>query len=269
MTGVMRWLLYFFLVLLLCGLGWFQFGQPLTARAILARAEDAFDSRPARTILILGNSRTSSHDMPDMVRAMADSAHDPQKLEITLDAPGGGSFEILWNDSATRKLLKERWDDVILQGESRGQSSEELARSFQSNGANLIDAAHPASGRVRLVVNWAYASRLWSDGDPDGTERADFQREIRTSTTALGERSGAHLIDIAAIWSAVERDYPEIVLTEDGNHPSLAGSYLFALALYGDLSRRDVGNVTYAPSGLDLSGAAKIRQVVRDFQAMS
>ena len=258
-----------FLALLLCALGWFQFGQPLTARALLTRAEDSFDSRPARAILILGNSRTSFNDMPDMVRAMADSAHDPQKLEITLDAPGGASFEILWNDGATQRLLKQHWDDVILQGESRAQSSDDLAHSFQTYGADLIDAVHPASGHARLVVNWAYASSAWSDGDPDGSGRAELKREIRAATAALGERTGAHLVDVAELWSAVERDHPEIALTVDGNHPSLAGSYLFALALYGDLSGRDVGSVTYAPSGLDPSVVARLRQEVRDVQAMS
>jgi hypothetical protein len=207
--------------------------------------------------------------MPDMVRAMADSAHDPQKLEITLDAPGGGSFEILWNDGVTQGLLKQRWDDVILQGESRAQSSDDLARSFQTYGGDLILAAHPVSGHARLVVNWAYASSLWSDGDPDGAGRAELKLEIRAATASLGERTGAHLVDVAAIWSAVERDHPEIGLTEDGNHPSLAGSYLFALALYGDLSGREMGSVTYVPSGLDPSVAAKLRQEVRDVQAMS
>ncbi|HWU74029.1 MAG TPA: hypothetical protein VN137_11120 [Sphingomonas sp.] len=265
----MRVLLAIFLALVICGLGWFQFGQPLSAKALLARAEDDFDRRPARTILILGNSRTFYHDMPDMVPAMADSAHDPQKLEITVDAPAGASFEILWNDDATQRLLKQRWDDVILQGESCAQSSDELAHSFQTYGAKLIDAAHPAGGHARLVVNWAYASRLWDDGDPDGSGRADLKREIRSSTGALGERTGAHLVDVPTIWSAVERDHPEIALTEDGNHPSLAGSYLFALTLYGDLSGRDVGAVTYVPSGLDPSVAVKIRQDVRDVQAMS
>jgi len=265
----MRPLLSMFLALLLAGLGWFQFGQPLSAKALLARAEDSFDSRPARAILILGNSRTFYHDMPDMVRAMADSAHDPQKLEITLDAPSGASFEILWNDDATQRLLKQRWDDVILQPESRAQSSDDLTHSFQIYGAKLIDAAHPVSGHARLVVNWAYASRLWDDGDPDGSGRAELKSEIRSSTGALGERTGAHLVDVATIWSAVERDHPEIELTEDGNHPSLAGSYLFALILYGDLSGRDVGAVTYVPSGLDPSVVTKIRQEVRDVQAMS
>jgi hypothetical protein len=265
----MRLLSFAFLALLLCGLGWFQFGQPLSAGALLTRTGDVFDGRPARAILILGNSRTFFHDMPGMVRAMADSAHDPQKLEIVLDAPAGGSFEVLWNDGATQRLLKQRWDDVVLQGESRAQSSEELAQSFQTYGAKLIDAAHPASGHPRLVVNWAYASRLWDDGDPDGSEREDLKREIRTSTAALGERTGAHLVDVAAVWSAVERDHPAITLTEDGNHPSLAGSYLFALVLYGDLSGRDVGSVTYAPSGLDPSVVAELRQEVRDVQAMT
>lgn len=267
--SVMRLLPSVFLALLLCGLGWFQFGQPLTARELVSRAEDSFDHRPARSILILGNSRTFYHDMPAMVRAMADSAHDPQKLEITLDAPSGASFEILWNDGATQSLLKQRWDDVILQGESRAQSSEDLAHSFQTYGADLIQAVHPASGHARLVVNWAYASSLWDDGDPDGTGRAELKREIKDGTAALGERTGAHLVDVAQIWSAVERDHPEIALTEDGNHPSLAGSYLFALSLYGDLSGRDVGSVTYVPSGLDPSVVAEIRQEVRDVQAMT
>src|SRR5690349_16811858 len=95
------------LSLLVVGSAWFEFGQPLTAKALIRRAEDSFDRRPARRILMLGNSRTYFHDMPDMVRAMADSDGDPQKLEITLDAPPGASFEILWNDAATQKLLGE------------------------------------------------------------------------------------------------------------------------------------------------------------------
>lgn len=265
----MRVLLSLFALLLLGALCWFEFGQPLSAKALLARAEDNFDRRPAREILILGNSRTSVNDMPDMVRAMADSAHDPRKWEITLDAPNGASFEILWNDGATQRLLTQRWDDVVLQAESRAQSSDDLAHSFQTYGADLIGALHPANGHARLVVNWAYESRLWDDGDPDGSGRAELKREIRDGTTSLAERTGAHLVDVATLWSAVERDHPEIALTQDGNHPSLAGSYLFALALYGDLSGRDVGLVTFAPPGLDPAVVTKIRQEVHDVQAMS
>ena len=231
----MRLLRPLLLAIALCGFGWFQFGQPLTAKALVQLAEDAFDRRPARTVLILGNSRTYFHDMPDMVRAMADSAHDLQKLEITLDAPAGASFEILWNDARTRDLLRQRWDDVVFQPESRAQSDADLERS---------------------------------DGDPDGSGRAYLDAKIQSNTAALGGRTGAHLVNVGRIWGYVEHDHPDIPLTEDGNHPSLAGSYLFALALYGDLSGHDVGAVTYVPDGLDPVVAAKLRQTVRDVQSL-
>jgi hypothetical protein len=264
----MRLLRSLILAFILCGFGWFQFGQPLTAGALAHRAEDIFDRRPARTILIVGNSRTYYHDMPDMIRAMADSAHEAQKLEITLDAPAGSSFEILWNDRTTQNLLRQPWNDVVFQGESRGQSSDDLARSFQTFGTKLINEAHPRDGRPRLVVNWPYASSQWDDGDPDGSERVAFAGVIESSTAALGERTGARLIDVARLWLAVEHDYPEIMLTEDGNHPTLAGSYLFALALYGDLSGHDLGAVTYVPQGLDPATVTELRDKARAFQTL-
>ena len=262
----MRVLRFLFLAALLCGLSWFQFLQPLTAKALLGRAGDLFDRRPARTVLILGNSRTYFHDMPEIIRAMADSAHDPRKLEITLDAPGGAGFEILWNDAHTHDLLQQRWDEVILQAESRAQLRADLERSFQTYGAKLIGAVHTSGSRPRLVVNWAYGPNFWDDGDPQGRGRAYLQARMQSSTAALGERVGAHLIDVGRLWSSVELSHPDIRLTQDGNHPSLAGSYLFALALYGDLSGRDVSVVTYVPAGLDPAVATKLRQAARDFQ---
>jgi hypothetical protein len=265
----MRILRPLLLGLAVAGLGWFQFGQPLTARALVQRAEDSFDRRPARTILILGNSRTYFHDMPDMVRAMADSAHDPRKYEIMLDAPPGASFEILWGDARTQDLLKQRWDDVVLQGESRAQASDELERSFQTYGDRLIRAARLTSGRPRLVVNWVYEERLWDGDDPDGSGRNAYFAAIQSQTAALGERAGASLVNIGRLWGEVASDHPDIVLTEDGNHPTLAGSYLFALLLYGDLSGGDVGAVTFVPAGLDTAAALRLRQAARDYQAMS
>jgi hypothetical protein len=247
--------------------GWFHFGQPQTATALVASAGDAFDRRPARTVLILGNSRTYSHDMPDMIRLMADSAHDPQKLEITLDAQAGGTFETLWNDTHTQDLLRQRWDDVVLQAESRAQSSDDLGNSFQIYGGKLIEAVHPSDGQPRLVVNWPYDSKLWDDGDADGSGRAALSAKIQSDTATLGARTGAHLVNVGRLWSYAEHDCPDIPLTEDGNHPSLAGSYLFALALYGDISGHDVGAVTYVPDGLDPAVAAKLRTTLHNVQS--
>jgi hypothetical protein len=254
------------LTMLVAGLGWFEFGQPLPAKALVRQAEDAFDRRPARHVLILGNSRTFYHDMPDMVRAMADSAKEPQKFEIALDAPPGASFEILWNDPATQGLLKSRWDDIILQPESRAESSPDLTASFETYGAKLIEASHVTSGSPRLVVNWTYGPASWDDGDPDGSGRAAQFAAIQSDTKSLGDRAGATLVNVGKLWLAITADHPGIVLTEDGNHPTLAGSYLFALILYADLTRHDVAGVTYVPTGLEPKAAATLKQVVSDYQ---
>jgi len=254
------------LTMLVAGLGWFEFGQPLPAKALIRQAEDAFDRRPARHILMLGNSRTFYHDMPDMVRAMADSAKEAQKLEITLDAPPGASFEILWNDPTTQGLLKSRWDDVVLQPESRAESSPDLTASFETYGAKLVEASHITAGSPRLVVNWTYGPSAWGDGDPDGSGRAAQYAAIQSDTKSVGDRAGAALVNVGKLWATIAADHPEIALTEDGNHPSLAGSYLFALILYADLTRHDVAGVTYAPAELDPKAAATLKQAVRDYQ---
>jgi hypothetical protein len=263
----MRLVRLLILSLFVAGLGRFEFGQSLSAKALVGRAEDAFDRRPARQILLLGNSRTFFHDMPNMVRQMADSAREAQKFEITLDAPPGASFEILWNDAATQSLLTRRWDDVILQPESRAESSPDLTASFEKYGAKLIEASHVASGSPRLVVNWIYGANSWDDGDPDGSGRAAQYAAVQSDTKSLGDRAGARLVNVGQLWSTIAANHPEIALTEDGNHPTLAGSYLFALLLYADLTRHDVAGVTYTPAQLDLRTVSILKQAVRDYQS--
>ncbi|WP_174285731.1 DUF4886 domain-containing protein [Sphingomonas bacterium] len=254
------------LLLLFGAVSWFEFAQPRTAHALFIHALDSFDHRPAHKVLILGNSRTFYHEMPDMIRGMADSAGDPQRYDITTEAEPGASLETLWVDPKVRDLVREHWDDVIVQGESRAQSSDEQASSFQTYGARLIEAARPTAPAVRLVVNWNYDARLWDDGDPDGSGRNAYYTAVQSASQSLSERTGAKLANIGQLWAQTQRSFPKMTLTEDGNHPTLAGSYLFALLLYGDLSKRDVGQVSYVPSGLDVGVAASLRQEVREYE---
>ena len=207
--------------------------------------------------------------MPDMIRTIADSAADPQCYDIIVDAQPGASLESLWNDQEVRRLLGRRWDDVIVQGESRAQSSDAQAQSFQAYGTRLLSTARLTAVAPRLVVNWNYEARLWDGTDPDGSGRNAYYTSIQAASKTLSERTGARLSNIGHLWAEIETEYPDIVLTEDGNHPTLAGSYLFALMLYGDLSKRDVGLVTYLPAGLDLATAIKIREAVKDYESLA
>lgn len=251
--------------MLLASGGWFEFGQPLTAKELVRSAGDRFDRRPSRRLLILGNSRTYYHDMPDMVREMADSAGDGQRYDITVDAQPGASLETLWSDQRVRDLLGEHWDDVVVQGESRAEATEAQAQSFQSFGRRLLGAARQASTTSWLVVNWNYDAQLWGDSDPTGEGREAYFESVQSASGSVADATGARLLNIGRLWGRVASEHREIAVTEDGNHPTLAGSYLFALLIYADLSQRDPGLVTYVPAGLDAKTATVLHQAVSNY----
>jgi len=238
---------------------WFFLNQPMTMHGALVRIEDLFDGRPQRRILIIGNSRTYFNDMPEMVRSISDSASDPNKLEISLRAFPGATFEEHWSDPKTQAVLAETWDDAIMQSESAAESSPETDKSFRTFGKLLGKALRLRSGKPRIVVNWVYGPESWDDGDPDGSGREAYYHDNESATSELSSTFNGHTIDVASVWRRVEREHPEIRLTQDGNHPTVAGSYLFALLLYADLSDSDVKHISYVPSGLDPEIAATLR----------
>lgn len=248
-----------FLLTLVAGLSWFSFWQPLSVAALVERGLDVFDSRPARRILIIGNSRTFYHDMPSMVRRMADASNAAQKYQITSQAVPAARFEDHWSNALTQKLLAETWDDVILQSESAAQLTPQSEKSFQRYGTLLARATRLTSGSPRLVVNWSYGAKVWPDGDPSGSEEERYGERIEESAHTLAIEAGAVPVEVGKVWRTLQRTYPGLQLTEDGNHPTLTGSYLYAIAVYAGLSGTDPRTVTYVPDGLEPDVGEKVR----------
>jgi len=245
------------LVVLLAWIGIFQGRSPSEVLTIIA---DRLDSRPARTILIFGNSRTSSNHMPDMLRHIADAAHDPRKYELTVVAPNGASFESLSQDAGLRQDMGQSWDDVIAQGESRGQSTPELITSFMTNGQALLKAARPKAGKPRLIVNWAYDQSLYEKNDPGG--RAEHYQSMQAIQLNLARQADAHIVNVGRVWEDLHEKMPDVALTTDGNHPTQVASYFVALCLYVDLSGQDVRDVNWAPFGITTEIATRVREIV-------
>ena len=254
----------FLLLTSLAGLCWFQFIQDSSAASLVQRSGDLFDRRPARTILIVGNSRTYFNDMPAMLREIADSADDPTKFEIETVAEPGASFETLFGEARTRRLLAAGWDDVVLQGESRGQANDSLVRSFSDYGARLAAIARLRGHRPMLVINWAYDPALY-ENDQLGVGRDEHLARIKAVHRRLASDAGLDAANVAGVWEKARLARPKLALTLDGNHPTLAGSYLFALALYARLTDRPIKDVGYVPDGLDPADAAYLRDAVADY----
>jgi len=229
---------------------------------------DRFDSRPARSILILGNSRTYYHGMPHMIRLIADKESAPQKYQVTTRTLPGVSFEDLWGDSVTRQLLSRPWDDIILQGESRAESNDSNRNSFLTYGAQLLSLAR-AHGKAALIVNWAYGEEMWQGLpiDQRATIRAAQYQALQRDHALLANSTNAELINVGSVWEDIRSKLPALPLVYgDGNHPTIAGSYFSALMVYAYLSHRDVSLAGYVPPDISADQAKAIRQLVNNYR---
>ncbi|HEY5457997.1 MAG TPA: hypothetical protein VIJ81_00830 [Sphingomicrobium sp.] len=248
------------LALVLAAPLWFMVAQDGSAAALSQRTVDLLDSRPARSILIVGNSRTYYNDMPAMIREIADSAGSPAKFQIETSARPGYYFKHHWAFGRTRHLLAAGWDDIILQGASAEQWNDEIQGDFFTYGAKLAAIARVNNGRPRLVVNWAYDPAEYQ-GDAEGYRELHLER-IKAAHARLASEANLARINLAGLWESVRHSHPSIRLTSDGNHPTMAGSYLYALAIYANLANDRVANVAYVPDGLNPDDAKALREAV-------
>lgn len=261
------------LALLLTGSCWFEFAQDHSVGELAQIARDQSDPRPARRILMLGNSRMSGNDLPGMVRRIADSAHAPEKYEVLMIAPGGASFQSLSDDWRVEREVGQPWDDAVFQGESRGQSSTEQAANFMATGTNLIGSVHPRHPHPLLIINWAYDRALYTGADNPAEAkavdqgRADHYRMIQLAHAELARRTDARAVNVGQVWEYLHATMPGVALTSDGNHPTVAASYFVALCLYTGLSGGAVGAVQWAPDGMPADEAAQIRSLVDRYRA--
>lgn len=241
---------------------WFTFVQDATASAMSQRAADIFEDRPVRTVLIVGNSRTYSNNMPAMLRALSASAESPIKLEVETVASAGATFQDHSFDGRALRLLAKGWDEVILQAESASQATEKKADLFNRYGPRLAKAAAMREGRPTLLVNWPYDQSMYDHPDYDRAQHLAFLRRINAR---LAEEANLDRLNLAGVWESVRLSNTDVALTTDGNHPSIAGSYLYALAVYKHVTGTDVTPLQYVPDGLDPTVAATFREAVDAF----
>ena len=241
----------------------FIIGNPLSLAQSIQYFSDLGDKRPTRKILILGNSRTFYNDMPAMLRKMADSAQDDHRLQFTIEALPGASLESLMKDPDVTALLAQNWDDVIVQAESRAQSNEENRQSFALYGKQMLKAAKARNGQPKLIVNWAYSNEIFPEARDPEVRRA-FVDEIQSDYKKLAENGNASLVNVGLVWEQLLTEKPDIQLYEDGNHPSIAGSYLEALMLYQSLSPAKAPDVSYIPHGLTPDTSATLKLAVSE-----
>lgn len=194
-----------------------------------------------RRVLFIGNSLTTWNAMPEMVDAFARAAEvEPPFVGYLLTA-NGYSLEDHWNDGSQEIIRQANWDVVVMQqGPSALPENRLMLREYTANFAGEIRAI---GGTPALLSVWPWESRSY-----------DFPAAIESYRLAAEDVDGMFIPAASAWLEAWERD-PSLQLYSDDVHPSIDGSYLTALVVFGRLyDRSPVG----LPTDLELSGGGSI-----------
>jgi len=202
----------------------------LLLAAALADGEKKKEAKPAaplfRHVLFIGNSYTSSHDLPKMVEGMAKVAGLPVQLRVEADVTNGATLEDHWGAPSARDRIRERqWDFVVLQEQSlRPLKNPDRMEKY----ARLLDAEIRKRGaKTVLFLTWA----------PE--EGPHAQQELNRAYYRIADKLKALVVPVGPAWARVRKERSMLKLyTYDGSHPSPAGTYLAACVFYAVLTGR-------------------------------
>jgi hypothetical protein len=196
-------------------------------------------------VLFIGNSLTQVNDVPGMVQALASAAG----LAWSVDAQvaGGTSLQDQWERGLVQAKIRDgHWDAVVLQ---QGPSSLADSRVNLRQWTRVFDElVRESGGRSALYMVWPEESRLaWFD-------------RVRDSYALAARDVDGWFLPAGQAWRAAwEEDAGLQLYGGDGFHPTIAGSWVAALSIFGGLSDRSLDGLP-APPGMDATTAQRLRQ---------
>jgi hypothetical protein len=173
---------------------------------------------PTLRILFIGNSLTSTYDVPSMVQAIAQSG---TRREVHVEAAAFPDFGLQqhWEDGRARRLIRRRgWTHVVLQ---QGPSSlADSRRILHDYAGRFVEEIRAAGARPVFYSVWPARDRL------------AFFDAVTESYRSAAALTGGALAAAGEAWRLAWREDPLLPLYgADGFHPSPLGAYLAALVI--------------------------------------
>lgn len=185
-------------------------------------------SPPAR-ILFIGNSYTSRNQLPRLLSDLAASVAPPTRVEFDSIFAGGASLKRHWNAGiAQERLAKQSWNYVVLQEQSTLPVKN--PGRYHENVRLFAPEITRRGAKTALYLTW---SRQHAPATQDGITRA--VEEIAAEIDAV-------VVPVGPAWHVAMTRHIDIALySDDGSHPTAAGSYLaacvFLVRLFGQAPR--------------------------------
>jgi len=184
---------------------------------------------PAATtrILFVGNSLTYVNDLPGMVKALADSAGITGVQTAQIAKPDY-ALEDHWNDGQAGNVIgRGGWHLVVMQ---QGPSA------VLANRANLRQWAATFADLIKSKAGAPAMYQVW----PAQVNFSDFDASAESYRLAAQDINGLFLAAGNAWRAAWANDAGLPLYGPDGLHPSVTGTYLAALTIFGGVFHRSV-----------------------------
>ena len=193
-------------------------------------------------VLFIGNSFTYYHDMPKMVKSLADSIDetDKMKLSIKMMAPGGWSFEKHLGSKEEMDVVKKGcWNYVVLQEQSAKPcypTQRVVADTYHY--AHIIDSIvkrYNPQAKVIFYMTWGHKNGCQEPlkGYPLIDSYLGMQQRLITSYLEMAYANDDMCAPVGMAWKKVRTDRQDLNLYwPDGSHPSELGSYLAANVIF-------------------------------------
>lgn len=216
----------------------------------------------------IGNSYTAYNNLPQLIANVADSAGD--SLIFSSNTPGGTTLQAhSTNPNTLEPIQTGNWDFVVLQEQSQRPSfpiAQVQADVFPYAAAlnDSIEKYQPC-GETMFYMTWGR-----ENGDanncaffPPLCTYEGMDSMLRLRYEMMADDNDAVLSPVGTVWRYLRTNHPNIDLyTNDGSHPSAAGSYAAACSFYAAMFRKDPTAISFDFT-LSQSDAATIRNAAK------
>jgi len=209
---------------------------------------------PQARILFIGNSYTSRNQLPRLLSDLAAELEHPTRGEFDLIFAGGASLKRHWNAGiAQQRLANQSWNYVVLQEQSTLPVKN--PGRYHENVRLFAPEIARRGAKTALYLTWSRQ------------KAPETQDRITRAVEEIAAEIGAVVVPVGPAWHAAMARHIDIALyTEDGSHPTAAGSYLaaciFLVRLFGRAPR---GFSVSDPLRLDRDVAAALHALASEY----
>lgn len=225
------------------------------------------DNADSIRILLIGNSYTYYHDLPQVVQEIA--ATQKMKIAYTAFHPGGARLNRhLKNEEVIAAIRRGIWDYVILQEQSAAPAmpTEVVAKEVYPAARSLDSLVHAHNPQAQVVfyMTWGHKDgcQVPLPDYPLISTYDGMQERLKTSYLEMTYQNNAWCAPVGMAWQRVRKERPDYVLYwPDRSHPSPLGTYLAANVIFSTIYQRPYQ--TTVTKGIPAEQAEYIQQVAQ------